>query len=849
MRSEPPRPDAPVKRAIARDMLGTLTTDGALLVLGMTTGALTARWLLPAGRGTLAAALFWPSILAGLGLVSLTEATTYRIGSQRARAPVIAASSLSVALVLAILVTVIGYVWLPALLGPVRAHLVPWARLYLLVFIPCNFITLTLLASDQGGLSFTRYNLLRLLVPVVYLAGLIGLRMTHHLSVGWVITMNLAGTVVVALLRLGLHGRELTTRPSETEIAALLRQAGRFHLTTLLLFLATEVDQFAILRLWNDTALGLYAAASAIASTGMAVISGAFHKVLFPHVANLQAVDDQAHLLRHGVRQAARWSAALAIPLVLMMPWVIPLVFGSAFLPAVVPAQVLVVASALMGMNAIVIQGLRGAGQSATGSIAAAITLGLFLMLVWPLGRTFGLTGVAMTLGVANAATLGYLYRWVYCHDTHRRADLSASAPHRSRVTVAMLGARQHYALPKILHRAQRLGRVYSDTYLPVRAWPARLLSWWPPSARPPALERWLGHADGELPVDQVRTFHLFGFRYRWVLRRARTVSATRQIYVQAAQTFAARVIRHGFSGAAALWSYNGPASELFTAAKTLGIRCLLEQIHVPQSVARPLLNAELVRWPGWEPGLAPEPEADELERREMREWELADLIIGGSAFALSGIPHPGKCRVVPYGVPLEDFQPAPRRERSSGATLHVLFVGGTSLRKGAPYFLEAVRQVGPPRLEARVIGPVTCPPERLAPYRAAATFLGTVPRRRLVAWYHWADLLVVPSLCEGSAVVTYEAMACGLPVIATPNAGAWMQDGVEGLLVPIRDAAALAAALERCAADPAFLRACRERLLATRERLGLEAYQRRLLGVIDECVTRPGPSQGWGRE
>ena len=50
------------------------------------------------------------------------------------------------------------------------------------------------------------------------------------------------------------------------------------------------------------------------------------------------------------------------------------------------------------------------------------------------------------------------------------------------------------------------------------------------------------------------------------------------------------------------------------------------------------------------------------------------------------------------------------------------------------------------------------------------------------------ADVFVFPSLFEGSAVVTYEALACGLPCVVTPEAGSVVRDGVEGLVVPSAD-------------------------------------------------------------
>lgn len=58
------------------------------------------------------------------------------------------------------------------------------------------------------------------------------------------------------------------------------------------------------------------------------------------------------------------------------------------------------------------------------------------------------------------------------------------------------------------------------------------------------------------------------------------------------------------------------------------------------------------------------------------------------------------------------------------------------------------------------------------------------------------ADVFVLPSLAEGSAEVTYEALACGVPVITTKAAGSVVRDGIEGRIVPERDPDAVAAAI-----------------------------------------------------
>jgi len=93
--------------------------------------------------------------------------------------------------------------------------------------------------------------------------------------------------------------------------------------------------------------------------------------------------------------------------------------------------------------------------------------------------------------------------------------------------------------------------------------------------------------------------------------------------------------------------------------------------------------------------------------------------------------------------------------------------------------------------------------------YRSMLTRWDGLPGVRLAGYapdpislYQQADVFAFPTIEEGSALVTYEALACGLPVITTPNAGSVVRDRVEGSIVPIRDVDVLAAALERLRTD-----------------------------------------------
>jgi len=404
-----------------------------------------------------------------------------------------------------------------------------------------------------------------------------------------------------------------------------------------------------------------------------------------------------------------------------------------------------------------------------------------------------------------------------------------------TQVCVAILGARGHYGVPKLLNCAGMLGKFYTDLYLANNGW-RRVLEAIPPKLRPRFAERVLGRFDGELPKDKAVSFNALGLWYAWQRRIARDQMAMDRVHIKMARDFGCKVVRRGLNGSNVLYGVNGAALELFQYARERRVRCLLEQALAPRKIVRALLTQEVERWPGWEPSLMVEQSDDPIGQREQQEWALSDTIVAGSPFVIDGLRQLGvpetKCRWVPYGVSLKSFSAEERDDRQSALKLKVLFAGEVGLRKGAVYLLSALQLLNSPYIQAKFAGPVSLKSAKLRSFLGHAAFLGAVPRNRMIELYRWADLLVLPSICEGSALVTYEALASGLPVIATPNTGAPVRDGTNGVIVPIRDVEALAHAIERFARDHELLRFYRHNAVLGRDHLGLDAYQQRLAAV-----------------
>ena len=116
-----------------------------------------------------------------------------------------------------------------------------------------------------------------------------------------------------------------------------------------------------------------------------------------------------------------------------------------------------------------------------------------------------------------------------------------------------------------------------------------------------------------------------------------------------------------------------------------------------------------------------------------------------------------------------------------------MLSVGQAGLRKGVGYAYEVARMLGN-RAEFRWVGPIMLNEDARRRVREHVDLPGALPRIEILGQFEWADVFFLPSICEGSATVIYEAMMMGLPVVTTPNAGSIVTDGLNGFIVPVRD-------------------------------------------------------------
>ncbi len=375
------------------------------------------------------------------------------------------------------------------------------------------------------------------------------------------------------------------------------------------------------------------------------------------------------------------------------------------------------------------------------------------------------------------------------------------------------IGAREHYAIPRALHPGGQLAALYTDFWAgaAVRKLAGRS------GVRP--LRSLATRFHPELAGAPVGSWNIRSWSWEARLRYlSRQNHSTGRFagYIEVGRRFAGAVRaslqqRRDLAGNTILFAYDTGALEILEWCRERGIKCVLNQID-PNRIEVELVGQEEQRWPGW--ALEAVQVSEEYVARREREWALADRILVNSEFCRGslvkqGVP-PEKLVVVPLCYEAEPGGNGDERSKmengSASGPLRVLFLGQVILRKGIQYLIAAARQLERENIHFDVVGPVGISTEAMATAPRNMTFHGRAGRDQTAAWYRRSHLFVLPTLSDGFAITQLEAMAHGVPVIATTCCGEVVSHGMDGFVVPPSDAAALVQAFQRYLLEPALL-------------------------------------------
>ncbi len=276
------------------------------------------------------------------------------------------------------------------------------------------------------------------------------------------------------------------------------------------------------------------------------------------------------------------------------------------------------------------------------------------------------------------------------------------------------------------------------------------------------------------------------------------------------------------------LHCFDGSARRTLGAAKRKGITTVYE-------ITLPAIEGSLV---------AEERSRLGLSRDSYRSWEgrvahlieeyrAADYLIAQSTLTVNyllqlGVPTK-RIVLLPLGVDIERFQPAVIKD--TARPFRALFVGQLGIRKGLHHLLEAWQQLDLPNAELVLAGTVDkrqLGVELLEKYRGVYRWLGFVDAQ-LPSVYQDSDIVILPSLAEGTAMVMHEALASGLPCVISANVGCVVRDGIEGFIVPVGDVEMLKEQIARLYLNSELRRAVGAAARARAEQFSWQGYSRRL--------------------
>jgi len=290
---------------------------------------------------------------------------------------------------------------------------------------------------------------------------------------------------------------------------------------------------------------------------------------------------------------------------------------------------------------------------------------------------------------------------------------------------------------------------------------------------------------------------HPFFARLSW-LAWAMWRRLPKYLRIQSPQEFlnilAGRLSKSHVDGCQLLVGFAMVSLECLERARQVRALAVLEHAMVHVDVAMSLAEDEYKKWD--RTGQPYSRLSSAMIRRMRKEYDAADFICVLSTFAEKSFHNAGvdkrKIVKVSLGVDIAAFSPGPPRV----GAFRILFVGRLEFPKGVQYLLQAFASISHSDAELWLVGHA-CPEiesclKELEDDRIR--IVGEVPHGDISMCYQQSDVLVFPTICDSFGLVILEAMACGLPVIATTNSAApdIIDEGVDGFVVPIRDAEAI---------------------------------------------------------
>jgi glycosyltransferase involved in cell wall biosynthesis len=355
---------------------------------------------------------------------------------------------------------------------------------------------------------------------------------------------------------------------------------------------------------------------------------------------------------------------------------------------------------------------------------------------------------------------------------------------------VLQIGAREHYAIARALHRLGKLQAMLTDCWLP----PASLIT------RLPRTNRLAGRWHSALESATVLSpgygalLHELGSRMNPFTHHGRPTHARNRRF----QAWAARTLAAINPAPRSVFSYSYAALQPFQIAQAAGCRTVLGQIDCGPAEDR-VVAEEQRRYPQLATSWLPQPSGYWDQWR--KEICIADRIVVNSKWSYrcmlnEGVPE-HKLKIIPLVYQAESTLIKPSlKSRDSPELFHLLFLGTICLRKGIARLLDAMHILHGKPIVLMMAGPSELDPTTWAGL-SNVHWLGALPRSAVAAAYASADAMILPSLSDGFAITQLESLANQCPVIASQNCGDVIEHGINGWLLDNLEPETIAATIQ----------------------------------------------------
>jgi O-antigen/teichoic acid export membrane protein len=380
---------------------------GIVQATNMVGGIIAARYLLPEGRGLVAAAMLWPGLMAAIGYLSIDQGLTYYSATRRGEAASLLTTTVVLAALLSAVTAGIGYFLVPVIVGAKNTELVDNTRLFLWV-IPLTAFGLTIMGALNGNLRISSWNVQRLISPCVYVAAVLTLVLIGATTVRNFILSMLLANVAFSLLGIKTCWSINLGRFRLGDAGRILLFSLPLHVGALIGLAAQRIDQALISLYLPLESLGFYVVATNIAGT-INFAGNTLAVLAFPKIASHAELRDKGVTLRRYFQLTVGLTTVLAVALLLVSRWLVIAFYGPAFETAATLVQILLLGGVAAALSGTLQSAVRAYGRTALLvkiSVVSLVSTAVALAVLVP---GFGIIGAAWAFVAAQWAICAFV--------------------------------------------------------------------------------------------------------------------------------------------------------------------------------------------------------------------------------------------------------------------------------------------------------------------------------------------------------------------------------------------------------------------------------------------------------